>query len=59
MNYIELDMPLNGKNAEKVYTGSVSNSGFWKKTLHIFSEMFASYCRNFDLIGPEAWGLMQ
>jgi len=59
MSYAELGMPLNGKNTEAVHAGSALAGGFWKKALHMFSEMYAGYCRNFDEVGPEVWGLMQ
>jgi hypothetical protein len=59
MSYGELGMPLNGKNAEMVHTGSALNGGLWSRIQHIFSEMYAGYLRNFDEAGPEVWRLMQ
>jgi len=59
MSYSELGIPLNGKNAETVHTGSALNYGLWGKIQQIFSGMYAGYLRVFDEAGPEAWLLMQ
>jgi len=59
MNYAELDMNLNGRNASMVSVELASNGSFLNKTKNLLSEMWESYSNSFEGCEPGGWGLLQ